>query len=100
MGSDNPNSRTDQEERVEATRHVDHDPSRDEKAGLSGHVDYRGIDTSHVQPGADAAYEAKISLMNEALIDIGMGSFQWKLFVLTGFGWFVDNVSDDIARPC
>lgn len=59
---------------------------------LAGHTDYHGIDTSQVQPGADAAYEAKISVLNEALIDIGMNSFQWKLFVTTGFGWFCDQV--------
>lgn len=64
-----------------------------EKEGLAGHTNYHGIDTTQVQPGADAAYEAKISVMNEALIDIGMGPFQWKVFAMTGFGWFVDNVS-------
>ncbi|KAM0277215.1 hypothetical protein ACHAQH_005998 [Verticillium albo-atrum] len=31
--------------------------------------------------------------MNQALIDIGMGSFQWKIYSMTGFGWFVDNVT-------
>jgi hypothetical protein len=45
-----------------------------------------------VQPGADAVYEAKISILNEALIDIGMGPFQWKMFMMTGFGWFLDQV--------
>lgn len=59
---------------------------------LAGHVDYHGIDTSQVQPGADAVYEAKISMLNEALIDIGMGPFQWKTFMTTGFGWFIDQV--------
>ncbi|KIW80201.1 hypothetical protein Z517_06816 [Fonsecaea pedrosoi CBS 271.37] len=79
------------EEKVEATGHVDRvELSVEQKT--TGHRDYHGIDTTHVQPGADAAYEAKIALVNEALIDIGMGPFQWKLFILTGFGWFVDNV--------
>lgn len=59
---------------------------------LSGHADYHGIDTTQVQPGADAVYEAKISILNEALIDIGMGPFQWKMFMMTGFGWFLDQV--------
>ncbi len=65
----------------------------DRKSFAVGHVDYHGIDTTQVQPGADAAYEAKITVLNEALIDIGMGPFQWKIFATTGFGWFVDNVS-------
>lgn len=59
---------------------------------LAGHSNYHGIDTSQVQPGADAVYEAKISMLNEALIDIGMGPFQWKIFMTTGFGWFIDQV--------
>ena len=42
--------------------------------------------------GADKAYEQKIAIMNEVLIDLGMGSFQWKIFAMTGFAWFVDNV--------
>jgi len=62
-----------------------------------GHVDYHGINTSEVLPGADAAYELKIKIMNESLIDIGMGPFQWKIFFMTGFGWFVDNVSRELG---
>lgn len=65
----------------------------EEKIQIGGHANYHGIDTTQVMPGADAAYEAKISIMNEALLDIGMGPFQWKVFGMTGFGWFVDNVS-------
>ena len=49
--------------------------------------------------GADEGYERKISIMNEALIDLGMGSFQWKVFAMTGFGWFVDNVSPNHFMP-
>lgn len=72
-----------------ATAHIEHEQPKDLGAG---HSDYHGINTSDVLPGADAAYEKKIAVMNEALIDIGMGSFQWKIFFMTGFGWFVDNV--------
>lgn len=69
------------------------DVSVSSKTEHVGHSDYHGIDTSVVMPGADAAYEAKVAIMNEALLDIGMGPFQWKIFATTGFGWFVDNVS-------
>jgi hypothetical protein len=65
----------------------------EDKIQVGSYTNYHGIDTSQVMPGADAAYEAKISIMNEALLDIGMGRFQWKVFAMTGFGWFVDNVS-------
>ena len=54
--------------------------------------DYQGIDTRGVATGIDLVYERKAAIMNQALIDIGMESFQWKIFLLTGFGWFVDNV--------
>lgn len=51
------------------------------------------INTADVLPGSDIAYERKISILNEALIGLGMNSFQWKIFFMTGFGWFVDNAS-------
>ncbi|KAF9055581.1 MFS general substrate transporter [Panaeolus papilionaceus] len=37
-------------------------------------------------------YEEKIEDVNIALKDIGMGRYQWALFVLTGFGYFADNL--------
>ena len=65
----------------------------DEKLHTAGHENYHGIDTRALHLGADEVYEKKVSLLNEALIDIGMNSFQWKIAAMTGFGWFVDNVS-------
>lgn len=53
-----------------------------------------GIDTTALPSGADIVYERKVAIMNQALIDLGMGPFQWKIFAMTGFGWFVDNVRD------
>lgn len=64
-----------------------------EKAqGKTRHANYHGIDTQALHLGADEVYEKKIAIMNEALISLGMGSFQWKVYAMTGFGWFVDNV--------
>lgn len=37
-------------------------------------------------------YEIKSKLINKAIQDIGMGSYNWQLFVLCGFGWFADNL--------
>ncbi|KAH7371868.1 major facilitator superfamily domain-containing protein [Cadophora sp. MPI-SDFR-AT-0126] len=37
------------------------------------------------------AHELKVAILNEAILDLGMGKYQWWTFVLTGFGWFVDN---------
>ncbi|KAL2863189.1 MFS transporter [Aspergillus lucknowensis] len=61
-------------------------PELGDKDIVVGHVNYHGIDTRALPQGADEVYERKISILNEALIDLGMGSFQWKIFALTGFG--------------
>ncbi|PWY69071.1 Clavaminate synthase-like protein [Aspergillus heteromorphus CBS 117.55] len=37
------------------------------------------------------AYRLKSELVGQCMEEIGMGRFQWKLFVVTGFGWIVDN---------
>lgn len=62
------------------------------------------IDTEAIPTGtSNGVYERKVAVMNQALIDLGMGRFQWKIYALTGFGWFVDNVSQlpgvDIFPP-
>ncbi|KAF8954992.1 MFS general substrate transporter [Flammula alnicola] len=50
----------------------------------------------HCVPGGDvighSPYERKARLLNEALQEIGMGRYQWGLFVVTGFGYFADNL--------
>lgn len=33
----------------------------------------------------------KSKVINRAVQDIGMGRYQWKLFVLCGFGWLADK---------
>ncbi|KAG1816804.1 major facilitator superfamily domain-containing protein [Suillus subaureus] len=40
----------------------------------------------------DPVYQAKARILNRAIQDIGMGRYQWYLFVVTGFGWFADSV--------
>jgi hypothetical protein len=74
------------------------DEEVDEKTLIqTGHSNYHGIDTEAMHLGADEVYEKKIAIMNEAIIDLGMGSFQWKIFAMTGFGWFVDNVLQSLS---
>ncbi|KAI9373541.1 major facilitator superfamily domain-containing protein [Aspergillus egyptiacus] len=70
---------------------LDTAPGLGDKEIVAGHVDYHGINTRGLSQGADEIYERKVSIMNEALIDLGMGRFQWKVFALTGLGWFIDN---------
>ncbi|KAL9021959.1 MAG: hypothetical protein Q9185_000830 [Variospora sp. 1 TL-2023] len=42
--------------------------------------------------GHDSAYDLKSKVINKAITDIGMGTYQWQLFVLCGFGWLADNM--------
>ncbi|EAQ92476.1 hypothetical protein CHGG_00711 [Chaetomium globosum CBS 148.51] len=42
--------------------------------------------------GEWTTYEMKSKLINKAIQDIGMGTYNWQLFVLCGFGWFADNL--------
>ncbi|EKG20369.1 hypothetical protein MPH_02294 [Macrophomina phaseolina MS6] len=56
------------------------------------------IDTAAVQPGTDIVYQKKVALLNEAILDIGMGHYQWWTFLLTGFGWYTDQPSPSSAR--
>ncbi|KAI9844328.1 MAG: hypothetical protein M1837_005632 [Sclerophora amabilis] len=40
----------------------------------------------------DPVYNAKAQTLNGAIQDIGMGRYQWQLFVVVGFGWASDNM--------
>ncbi|KAI0260637.1 MFS general substrate transporter [Gloeopeniophorella convolvens] len=40
----------------------------------------------------DPVYAAKAKVLNDALQEIGMGKYQWYLFVVAGFGWLSDNL--------
>lgn len=42
--------------------------------------------------GLDPEYAAKARVLNRAVQDIGMGRYQWQLFVVIGFGWAQDNL--------
>ena len=66
------------------------------KMEVTSDTNYHGIDTRALPTGSNEVYERKVAVMNQALIDMGMGSFQWKIFAMTGFGWFVDNVRSPI----
>ncbi|TFK33511.1 MFS general substrate transporter [Crucibulum laeve] len=40
----------------------------------------------------DPVYQAKAHILNDAIQEIGMGRYQWGLFIVTGFGWLADNL--------
>ncbi|KAI9806407.1 MAG: hypothetical protein M1833_003594 [Piccolia ochrophora] len=49
------------------------------------------IDADIGASGINLIYDRKSKIINKAIQDIGMGRYQWELFVLCGFGWFADN---------
>ncbi|KAL1649036.1 hypothetical protein SLS61_006559 [Didymella pomorum] len=40
----------------------------------------------------DPVYAAKARVLNKAIQEIGMGRYQWQLFIVIGFGWAMDNL--------
>ncbi|OSC97469.1 MFS general substrate transporter [Trametes coccinea BRFM310] len=42
--------------------------------------------------GVDPVYQVKARILNDAIQEIGMGKYQWYLFIVAGFGWFSDNL--------
>ncbi|BEJ15703.1 hypothetical protein CspHIS471_0503080 [Cutaneotrichosporon sp. HIS471] len=44
------------------------------------------------QEGLKPTFVAKVNVINRALAEIGMGKYQWEMFLAGGFGWFADNI--------
>ncbi|KAL4066875.1 major facilitator superfamily domain-containing protein, partial [Scleroderma yunnanense] len=40
----------------------------------------------------DPVYQAKAKILNDALQEIGMGKYQWHLFLVAGLGWTSDEL--------
>ncbi|KAL0070556.1 hypothetical protein AAF712_002395 [Marasmius tenuissimus] len=68
----------------------EHRRSGDEKSG-SGEIDAATKDI-FTEDALDPVYQHKARVLNDAIQEIGMGRYQWALFVVTGFGWLVDNL--------
>lgn len=49
--------------------------------------------------GFDPVLAKKMALVNEAIDSIGMTTFQWKMFLLNGFGYAVDSVCRLLLSP-
>ena len=41
----------------------------------------------YTEGSLDPVYQAKATILNDALQEIGMGKYNWMIFVVTGFGW-------------
>ncbi|KAL5334871.1 major facilitator superfamily domain-containing protein [Aspergillus crustosus] len=54
------------------------------------------LETALLNRGADldasAAYKLNANILNRAISEVGMGKYQWQLFVVVGFGWACDNL--------
>lgn len=51
-----------------------------------------GVDEDQAIDGVDPVYAAKARVLNRAIMDIGMGRYQWQLFFCIGYGWAMDNM--------
>ncbi|KAG0148800.1 hypothetical protein CROQUDRAFT_669663 [Cronartium quercuum f. sp. fusiforme G11] len=70
-----------------------------EKGGTDTHLDVKAALLENSYESAlpdgttsDPVYEAKAHILNAAIQEIGMGAYQWKLFIVIGFGWASDNL--------
>lgn len=50
------------------------------------------LEAEAIREGIRPVFLAKVRVLNKAIADLGMGRYQWELFVSAGFGWFGDNL--------
>ncbi|KAI1618473.1 putative sugar transporter [Exophiala viscosa] len=83
---------------VKAVGFVDNGPTLSDRDEDSINLQKEIYDTSAIDP----VLAKKMALTNNALDQIGMTPWQWKLFCLNGFGYAVDSllvVCQSIAQP-
>ncbi|EGN93900.1 hypothetical protein SERLA73DRAFT_63292 [Serpula lacrymans var. lacrymans S7.3] len=67
--------------------------SKDEKKnGVRVDELQAGTQDIYTDGAVDPVYQAKAKILNDAFQEIGMGKYQWHLFVVAGFGWLSDNL--------
>jgi len=49
--------------------------------------------------GINPAFMAKVTVLNKAMNELGMGRYQWELFFTSGFGWMADNICEWATAP-
>ena len=81
------------EENAAYSAKLDADDKVDPAAAGRPSVSEIDVPSSAVPGGTfDPVYEAKARVLNAAIQEIGMGTYQWQLFVVVGFGWASDNL--------
>jgi hypothetical protein len=58
----------------------------DDEKGVPPPSYERGTEDVLPEGSTDPVYQAKARILNDAIQEIGMGKYQWALFVVTGFG--------------
>ncbi|KAH8690655.1 major facilitator superfamily domain-containing protein [Talaromyces proteolyticus] len=64
--------------------------ARPDQQGNASHIDDPEV-SAFYRDSISEAYRLKSELVAQHLSQIGMGRFQYILFIVTGFGWIVDN---------
>ncbi|PGH04013.1 hypothetical protein AJ80_08597 [Polytolypa hystricis UAMH7299] len=67
-------------------------PSESSYSGMTLEALRAEVENDLAASGHDTVYDRKSKVINRAVQDIGMGKYQWQLFVLCGFGWLADNL--------
>lgn len=68
-------------------------PIKNDEAAQSKHATHEVPFLDHapksvLEDGSlDPVYAAKARVLNKAIQEIGMGRYQWQLFIVIGFGW-------------
>ncbi|KAH8809391.1 MFS sugar transporter-like protein [Xylogone sp. PMI_703] len=79
-----------------SSSHKDADPidkaGRAREDALDVQDIYQEDDAAIPKGTIDPVYEAKARVLNRAIQEIGMGWYQWQLFIVVGFGWANDNL--------
>ncbi|EMR66389.1 putative sugar protein [Eutypa lata UCREL1] len=68
------------------------DRDSESERGFTIEVLKEEVDSDLQAGGVDTTYDRKSKVINRAISDIGMGRYQWELFMLCGFGWLADNL--------
>lgn len=73
-------------------------PTKSHDSGRAQHTTHEVPPLDHAPEGVleagslDPVYAAKARVLNKAIQEIGMGRYQWQLFIVIGFGWAQDNL--------
>ncbi|KAF2838716.1 transporter [Patellaria atrata CBS 101060] len=77
---------------VNAKTDHDEDVTKVRTDGTTARLLEQAPDAAIPEGTLDPVYTAKAKVLNKAIQDIGMGKYQWQLFIVIGFGWASDNL--------